>query len=142
MKISQLFKLPFIIIGVLIFISSCDYSPEKVKFKRYRVAGERLFEQHCANCHQKNGEGLRGLYPPLAGSDYLKNEFEKSICIIKNGTNDTLTVNGKVYNLPMPSIDLGNIEVAEIVTFVYNSWGNEKGLIDVKEIESLLKSCE
>jgi cytochrome c551 len=115
---------------------------EDVKFEQYLVEGQTLYQAHCANCHQLNGEGLGKLYPPLAKSDYLINNFEASICLMKNGMSGELVVNNISYNQPMPGVSaLTNLEVAEIATYIYNSWGNNKGQIETKKVEEILKNC-
>ena len=101
------------------------------------VQGRELYNIHCSNCHQPDGSGLRGLYPPLNPSDYMEQHFEEVICLIRNGKSGEIVVNGKTYNQPMPGIPtLTDLEVAEIASYIYNSWGHERGLIDVKSIES------
>jgi cytochrome c551 len=113
-----------------------------VKFEQYLVEGQLLYQQHCSNCHQTNGLGLGRLYPPLAKSDFLMSNLEAVICLMKNGISGVLVVNGIEYNQAMPGvISLTNLEIAEIATYVYNSWGNEKGPIATDKVEMILKGC-
>jgi mono/diheme cytochrome c family protein len=106
------------------------------------VQGQVLYEKHCSNCHQKNGQGLGRLYPPLALSDFLKNNVDKSMCIMKYGIQGEITVNGQSYNKTMPAIpSLTELEIAEIATYVGNSWGHEHGLIDVTKTAKILSTC-
>jgi mono/diheme cytochrome c family protein len=101
-----------------------------------------LYEKHCSNCHQKNGQGLGRLYPPLAASDFLQHNFEKSLCLMKYGIEGEITVNEKSYNKKMPAIpSLTELEIAEIATYIGNSWGHEEGLIDVTKSSKILGSC-
>lgn len=125
----------------LAVFSSCSGNSEQIKFNRYRVAGERLYEKVCANCHQPNGEGLRGLYPPLSNSDFLRNNFTESVCIIRNGAHKPLVINGTTYNMEMPPSGLSHLEIAEVVTYIYNAWGENRGLIDVKKVDSIAYIC-
>ena len=120
---------------------SCDQSPERVKLERYRVAGERLFSAYCANCHQSEGEGFRKLYPPIDRPELFTRDLERVICIAKTGSNDSITVRNIQYNLPMPPSGLTNLEIAEIVTYMGNSWENDIGLIDVGAVGRILKNC-
>ena len=76
-------------------ITSC--SQEDVKLKQYYIDGQALYKLHCANCHQDNGQGLAGLYPPIAGSDFLKDNKNLILCSMRNGLKDTIVVNGKTY---------------------------------------------
>lgn len=93
-------------------------------------------------CHQKDGEGLAKLYPPLNKSDFMDNHLEEVICIIKYGRKEPLTVNGVVYTQPMPGVPtLTNLEIAEVATYIYNSWGHDRGIINVKEVDKILQQC-
>lgn len=115
------------------------YSP---KFQQYYVQGEILYNKHCSNCHQTNGKGLGRLYPPVDKSDYMDNNFEAVICLIKNGKQGPLIVNGIEYNMIMKnSPGLTELEVAEIATYIYNTWSHKKGLVDVMHVSQLLASC-
>ncbi|WP_234733342.1 c-type cytochrome [Tellurirhabdus bombi] len=122
------------------FLLACQ-SEEELKREKYFVAGQQLYKEHCSNCHQTDGKGLAALYPPINGSDYLRNK-EKVICLIRHGLSDSIVVNGRPYNRPMPANpQLANIEVAEIVTYIYNEWGNEKTISEVKDVGKVLDQC-
>lgn len=118
-------------------------SENSVKFQQYFVEGEQLYLQHCSNCHQMSGKGLGLLYPPLDESDYMDDNLSEVICLIKNGTSGELVVNGKKYNQAMPGIpSLTNLEIAEIATFIYNSWTHEQGIIEIRAVNKMLQECE
>ena len=122
---------------LLSLLTSCQ-SQEKVKLEQYYIGGKEIFERNCANCHQKDGKGLQNLYPPIAGSDYLKNK-SAVILAIKNGLTGEIIVNGKSYNQPMPANShLQNLDIAEVVTYMYNEWGNEQKITTVEEVEKVL----
>jgi len=113
-----------------------------VKFQQYYVEGEVLYKQHCANCHQPDGSGLGRVYPPLNRSDFLDENLNEVICLIKNGRQGEMLVNGVMYNQPMAGISsLTDLEVAEITTYIYNTWSHEQGLVDVTMATSVLKEC-
>ncbi len=115
---------------------------QNVKFEQYMVEGQLLYQQHCTNCHQATGQGLRRLYPPLANSDFMLNNMEAVICLIKNGISGKIIVNGVEYNQAMPGVSrLTNLEIAEIATYIYNSWGNTAGQITTEKVEAVLKTC-
>ena len=117
-------------------------SRDKIRLKQYQVQGAKIYASYCANCHQQDGKGLASLYPPLAGSDYLLEDLPRAACIIKNGQSKEIVVNGVTYNQMMPANPISNLEIAEVLTFISNAWGNESGLISVKDVDKWLKSCE
>ncbi|MFC4821421.1 copper-containing nitrite reductase [Dokdonella ginsengisoli] len=93
------------------------------------AAGKQLFTGTCSVCHQANGEGLKGVFPPLAGSDYIAQDPRRIVKTILHGLSGKVTVNGTDYNSVMPPMNqLTDDEVANIATFVLNSWGNPGGL--------------
>ena len=137
MKLKPLYLLPF-----TLYLLSCD-SQDEVKRKQYYIDGQVLYKTHCANCHQENGQGLAGLYPPIMGSDYLTKNKESVLCSMRNGLQDTIVVNGKSYHQPMPAnTQLQALDVAEIATYIYNEWGNEKVITDVKTVGKVLEGCK
>ncbi len=118
-------------------ILSCQ-SEEQIKLEQYFIGGKEIYEQNCANCHQKDGSGFKALYPPIAGSDFLKDK-RQVIQIIKFGSSAPMMVNGKLYHQEMPANpQLQKLDLAELVTFIYNEWGNEKKITEISEIEQAL----
>ena len=114
---------------------------EKAKFEKYILLGKEVYEQNCITCHQADGKGLRGIIPPLVNSDYLEQNQEYLPCLLRHGTQDTIIVNGKAYPPQMPAHTISNIEIAEVITYINNSWGNELRFVPVKEIDRILKNC-
>lgn len=138
--------------GIVLLVSACllaactknssSGEADTPKFKQYYNQGAQLYEMHCSNCHQKDGTGLGRLYPPLSQSDFLRANFNEVICLIRNGKEGRIVVNGKDYNMPMPGItSLTDLEIAEISTYIYNSWGHQRGIVEVKDVSSILNSC-
>lgn len=86
--------------------------------------GRRLFTSICAACHQPTGQGLPNVFPPLASSDYLNADKNRAIKIVINGRQGEVIVNGRKFNNSMPKFPLGDDDIANVLTFVYNSFGN------------------
>ncbi len=126
---------------------SCTSHSEKSavnspKFQQYYVQGQVLYQKYCSNCHQASGKGLGRLYPPLDQSDFMDGNFEKVVCMVKYGSQDRLVVNGVEYNMAMKGISgLTELEVAEIITYIYNTWSHQKGMVEVTEVAQLLSVC-
>jgi len=108
---------------------------------QYAIPGKELYDTYCANCHQKEGTGLGKLIPPLRDADYFKASIHRSIWIMRNGIKGPLVVNGQEYNQPMPANPyLKPLEIAQIATYLYNSWGMKEGVIDAPRVEVYLRN--
>jgi len=104
-------------------------------------AGQALFAGTCSTCHQPNGEGMSGVFPPLAKSDFIKADPKRIVDVVLHGLTGPVTVNGKDYNSVMPPMSqLTDDEVANLGTYVLNSWGNPGGRIDKAEVAARRKS--
>jgi mono/diheme cytochrome c family protein len=131
MKISSLFFL-----YMMIIMTACENT---------YTQGGYLFKSQCANCHGENGEGLRNLIPPIAGSDYYIQHHEGVPCLIHNGISGKITVNGKEYSEAMEGIKkLNAIEITNIIHYIDHTWYPNQALpeINVKDVEKILGKCD
>ncbi|MFD2202180.1 c-type cytochrome [Shivajiella indica] len=145
-------KNSFLLLGMLILLLPACQSKESknennlasikdTKVLQYAIEGKVLYENYCANCHQKDGTGLGKLIPPLYKSDYMIEDIGRTAKIIKFGQSGEIIVNGQIYNEKMPgNTQLTNMDIARIMTYIYNIWGNNEGVIDANTVESYLKS--
>ena len=115
---------------------------DQAKFEKYMILGKDVYNSKCSNCHQLDGNGLHGLIPPLATADYLKNNQASIPCLLKHGSKDSLIVNGRTYPPQMPAHDISNLELAEVITYINNSWNNEYGFMPVRKVDTILRECE
>jgi nitrite reductase (NO-forming) len=100
------------------------------------AAGQALFAGTCSVCHQANGAGLPGVFPPLAKSDFLAQDTKRAVNVVLHGLSGKVKVNGKDYDSVMPPMNqLNDDEVANILTYVLNSWGNPGGSISAEEVK-------
>jgi len=100
-------------------------------------AGKALFNGTCSTCHQATGEGMPGVFPPLAKSDLIAKDPKRPLDIVLHGLSGKVTVNGTEYNSVMPPMtQLNDDEVANILTYVYNSWGNPGGQVSADEVKA------
>ena len=95
--------------------------------------------QACFACHQPNGEGIPNAFPPLAKSDYLNADVDRSIGILLHGLSGEVVVNGKSYNSIMPAQQMNDSEIANVLTFIYNSWGNSGKVITPQMVQAQRK---
>ena len=101
-------------------------------------AGQQLFGGTCSVCHQANGEGLASVFPPLAKSDYIAADPKRAIGTVLRGLTGKVTVNGKEYNSVMPPMNqLNDDEIANILTYVLNTWGNPGGGISADDVKKV-----
>jgi len=100
-------------------------------------AGEALFAGTCSVCHQANGAGLPGVFPPLAKSDYFAADPKRAIDVVLRGLTGKLKVNGSDYDSVMPPMNqLNDDEIANILTHVLNSWGNPGGRVSSDDVKA------
>jgi nitrite reductase (NO-forming) len=98
-------------------------------------AGGVLYKGTCSTCHQGNGEGISNVFPPLAKSEFLLSNPQRAVGIVLNGFSGPVTVNGANYNSVMPPMSqLNDDEIADILTYALNSWGNSDGVITAKQV--------
>ncbi|MBK0381157.1 c-type cytochrome [Mucilaginibacter segetis] len=125
---------------LLTMIVSCQ-SQDQLEFKRYYTSGSLIYQQRCQNCHGKNGEGLSALIPPLTDSVFLAANKQKLACFVKYGLNTEVVINGKKFEDQMPATDLTPVELAEVLTYVTNSFGNKMGTISAEQVNAHLQQC-
>jgi mono/diheme cytochrome c family protein len=100
-------------------------------------SGRRLFTSVCAACHQPTGKGLPNTFPPLAGSDFLNANKSRAIKVVIFGRQGEVVVNGMKFNNNMPSLPLSDQDIANVLTFVYNSFGNSGLEVTPEEVKVL-----
>ena len=96
--------------------------------------GKNIYGNTCFACHQAEGQGIPNAFPPLAKSDFLNANPSRAIDAVLHGLTGEITVNGKKYNSVMTSQNLTDQEIADVMTYVYNSWGNNKTVITPKMV--------
>ncbi len=99
--------------------------------------GEHIFGRTCIACHQANAEGLPNVFPPLAGSDFLKNNKYTAIDFVLHGHSGKLVVNGRTFNNIMPPQALNDEQIARVLTYVRNHFGNSMSRVTAKEVEKI-----
>tara|TARA_B100001175_G_C19512196_1_gene644599 strand:- start:401 stop:802 length:402 start_codon:yes stop_codon:yes gene_type:complete len=125
-------KILFGIMGLFILFEVTTLYQKK-PLKQSMTDGEEIYQDFCIQCHLDTGEGVSGVFPPLAESDYLLNNIEMSIRGIKYGLSGPIEVNGEEYNGIMEEQGLENEEIADVMNYILNNWGNEFEEIITKE---------
>ena len=126
--------------GLLFSATACSQDtvnerPPKLDAER----GQASYLAQCAACHQPTGQGLPGAFPPLAGSDWLKGKKPSQVAeVVLKGLHGPVVVNGVTYNNVMPpQSGINDADIAAIVTYVLNQWGNPGGSISADEVKAL-----
>jgi len=128
-------------ITVCCIIYSCQNASEMEQAK-YMTGGKDLYIKYCQNCHGANGEGLGELAPPLTDTIFLKKNKSQLACIIKNGLNEEIIINGKNYDGKMPGFkELHDIDVAQIIVYITNSFGNKQRMYKYEQVAKDLQEC-
>ena len=100
--------------------------------------GEQAYLANCAACHQPNGQGLAGAFPPLAQSDFLERDRKEVLEVALFGLSGRIMVNGVEYNNVMPSMGhLTDQQLADTLTYVFGSWGNDLAAVSVGEVQAM-----
>ena len=102
------------------------------------AAGETVYGNVCAACHQADGMGQAGVYPPLAGAGEYYGSPKNHARILVHGLNGEIVVLGKTYNGAMPAQGyMSDYELAAVATYVRNSWGNADGVVTPGDVKSV-----
>jgi mono/diheme cytochrome c family protein len=121
-----------------IFFMSCNSSSTS---KASIARGEKIYTQYCLSCHQADGSGVPQLNPPLKNTAYVLGEESRLISILMNGFIDGVEINGNSYTNPMPPFGAGlkDEEIADVLTYVRNSFGNKASEISADQVRALRK---
>lgn len=128
--------------GIFVLLaSSCtsnQSSSDEKPTNEILLKGKALYQTNCAACHQGNGAGIPGTHPPLAQTGWVLGSKEKLINVVLKGLQDRIRVHGEVYDGVMPAQPhLKDDEVAAILTYIRNSFGNEASVIQTQEVEKV-----
>lgn len=123
----------------LLFLQPSESYQQPTPLKASMQRGSEIYEEFCMQCHLPDGKGTAGVIPPLAGSDWLKNKRKESIHAVKYGQSGPIVVNGKKYNGSMAPMGLTDKEVADVMNYIINSWGNTSSKMVTEEEVKLIK---
>ena len=119
------------LIGVFIFIAFFQGAIlyQKKPLEQSISDGKEIYKDFCLECHLDTGEGVSGVFPPLAKSDYLLNNIDLSIKGIKYGMSGPILVNEEEYDGIMQDQGLEDQEIADVMNYILNNWGNQSNEI-------------
>ena len=103
--------------------------------------GKSIYNKFCLVCHQADGSGVDGLYPPIVATDWVGGDKERLIKLVLNGQVGPIEVNGESYNNVMPAQDfLKNDEVAAVLTYIRQNFQNNASAVSASEVEQIRAS--
>lgn len=130
--IVPLYFLAVVVLGLSLF--------QEPNLKESMQRGSEIYGDFCVTCHLEKGEGVSHVFPPLANSDYLVKNREASIKGVKYGQQGEIVVNGITYNSAMAPLGLEDEEVADVMNFILNSWGNTSDkMVTTEEVSAIKK---
>ncbi|HTJ52769.1 MAG TPA: cytochrome c [Cyclobacteriaceae bacterium] len=125
----------FIIAVVVLVLSYAGAFAQKAS-KQSIEKGKLVYEQYCLTCHQVDGSGVPNLNPPLIKTTFVAGDKKKLISIVLKGLND-VEVNGETYSNPMPPFDfMSDEEIADVLTYVRNSFTNKGSAVTAAEVKA------
>ena len=111
-------------------------APDADSMKR----GQAVYSRTCIACHQPTGLGIPPVFPPLAGSEWVSKDASIAVRNIVNGMQGPITVKGVTYNSMMPPVaGLTDKDIADVVNYVNNSWGNTGAIVTEAEVAAIKK---
>jgi nitrite reductase (NO-forming) len=133
-------KKTFCLASVIIFSTLLSFQ-QKPKFTLTEsiARGKDVYVAQCLTCHMEQGEGIEGVYPPLAKADYLMADKKRSIQQVLYGATGEMKVNGKIYSAEMSAFDLTDQQASDVLNYIRNSFGNKGGAITPEEVKAARK---
>ena len=120
------------------FVSSAVTNAPQPSIKASIDRGKTIYLQRCMACHQVDGSGVPRLNPPLDGASTVKgNDKLKLVRIIIKGMTDRVEIDGEYYDNNMSANpDLTDVQIADVLTYIRNSWGNKASLVTAAEVKA------
>ncbi|WP_240751415.1 PQQ-dependent sugar dehydrogenase [Flagellimonas onchidii] len=116
-------------------------TPDKVRdnlMKDDISGGAKTYYTYCSACHQKDGGGATGRFPPIANTDWVTGDKERLIKIILEGMEGSIQVHGETYNGVMPQHSfLSDEEIAEVLTYIRSNFDNRASAVSIKEVNEV-----
>jgi len=133
-------KIVLISLSVLGSVSFISFQQKpKIDLAASVERGKEIYLRNCVSCHMDQGEGLEGIFPPLAKSDYLLADKKRAIKQSLYGISGKMTVNGKDYDGEMLGFDISDEEMSDLMNYIFNSFGNPGGVITPADVKAVRK---
>jgi mono/diheme cytochrome c family protein len=124
----------------LLFNRNPEIKPGHISLQGNQTSGSMLYTKYCMTCHQADGKGVRGMFPPLAGNAKITGPSSDLIKIVLFGLQGPITVNEREYNQPMPPQGyLNDTQIADILNYIRNSWDNKAQPVTPEDVGKIRK---
>jgi mono/diheme cytochrome c family protein len=132
----------FVPVSFLFLNKSKDFAEKDVEIKssyqKSSLPGEKVYKQYCISCHQADGGGVPNMNPPLINTTYVLGDKEHLIKILLKGLNENIEIDGETFTNPMPALNiLKDQEIADVLTYVRNSFGNKASAVTAAEVKAV-----
>jgi len=136
-------RIKFTFALLLLFFVSTAFTTQDDALKQSMERGAGEYQGVCLACHMDSGQGIAGVFPPLAKSDYLMADTDRAIKSLIQGLQGEIVVNGSKYNQVMPASGLDDQAIADVLNYVMNSWGNEaEAMVTKKKVAEVRASLK
>ena len=127
-----------IVMGASAFTIQSNSVPPQDELKASIERGKKVYESTCLACHQANGSGVPGMNPPLKQTEWVLGDKTTLINIVLNGMDEEIEVDGEFYSNVMPPLGtLTDLQIADVLTYVRNSFGNKASAVKEAEVKKL-----
>ena len=121
-------------------IRTPDIIKDRIEPKDMAI-GQRIYNQYCMACHQSNGKGASGRFPPLNATDWVIGDKERLVHLILSGMEGEIEVNGEIYNGLMPQHSfLNDDQIANVLTYIRSNFGNQASALSSDEVKNFRKT--
>lgn len=119
-----------------------ELTPEQILAK-----GKQAY-QTCVSCHQANGQGVPGAFPPLAGSEWVTGNEERLVRVLIHGLGGSIQVKGATYNGSMPAFgkipgggyNWNSEKIAHVLSYIRHEWGNNAEFVTKEKVDEIFKA--
>jgi mono/diheme cytochrome c family protein len=127
------------IASIIVMVAAQVSFGQTAEMKASLERGQSVYESRCSSCHMAEGEGIESVFPPLANTKNLTDK-NRLVKIVLLGMRGPITVNGVAYDGEKAGFELTDQEVADVVNYIRNSWGNKGPLVRPEEVQPALKA--
>jgi mono/diheme cytochrome c family protein len=129
-------KVAILGLGLILLFANLNAQTASQGKSKQLLNGKKVYDMYCQACHQADGNGVPRLNPPLAGTVYVTGSKTRLIDIVLKGLSDPIEINGEEYNNPMAAHSfLTDQQIADVLTYIRNSFGNKAGAVTVAEVK-------